>query len=126
MPSLTLPTRFRFPRLVTEVAEADSMYDGRDGHYVSVGLSALRAIEDALSDARVPPRRILDLPCGHGRVTRMLRARFPDAAITVCDIDRGGVDFAASRFGARAVYSVEDFGALDLEESYDLVWVGSL
>ena len=126
MPSLTLPTPFRFPRMVTELAEADGMYDGRDGHYVSVGLSALRAIEDALGDAPAPPRRILDLPCGHGRVTRVLRARFPEAAITVCDLDRGGVDFAAARFGARGVYSVEDFRALDLGEAYDLIWVGSL
>lgn len=126
MPSLTLPTPFRFPSMVTELAEADGMYDGRDGHYLSVGLSALRAIEDALGDAPAPPRRILDLPCGHGRVTRVLRARFPDAAITVCDLDRDGVDFAAARFGARGVYSVEDFRALDLGETYDLIWVGSL
>lgn len=125
MPSLTLPTPFRFPNMTTELAEADGMYDGRDGHYVSVGLSALRAIEDALGDAPAP-RRILDLPCGHGRVTRVLRARFPEAAITVCDLDRDGVDFAASRFGARGVYSVEDFRALDLGEAYDLIWVGSL
>jgi SAM-dependent methyltransferase len=126
MPFLTLPASFRFPSLVTEVAEDDAMYDGRDGHYVSVGLSALRAIDDALDDAPALPRRILDLPCGHGRVTRVLRARFPEAAITVCDLDRGGVDFAAARFGARGVYSVEDFRALDFGESYDLIWVGSL
>ncbi len=126
MPFLTLPAPFRFPGMLTELAEADGMYDGRDGHYVSVGLSALRAIEDALDDAPTPPQRILDLPCGHGRVTRVLRARFPEAAITVCDLDRGGVDFAAARFGARGVYSVEDFRALDFGESYDLIWVGSL
>jgi SAM-dependent methyltransferase len=124
MPFLTLPASFRFPSMVTEVAEDDAMYDGRDGHYLSAGISALRAIEDALDGA--PPRRILDLPCGHGRVTRMLRARFPQAAITVCDLDRGGVDFAAARFGARGVYSVEDFRGLDIGESYDLIWVGSL
>lgn len=124
MPSLTLPASFHFPNMTTELAEADGMYDGRDRHYLSVGLSALRAIEDALGEA--PPRRILDLPCGHGRVTRVLRARFPEAAITVCDLDRDGVDFTAARFGARGVYSVEDFRALHLGERYDLIWVGSL
>lgn len=126
MPSLMLPPSFRFPSMSTEVAEGDSMYDGRDRHYLSVGMSALRVIEDALGNDAPAPRRILDLPCGHGRVTRVLRARFPEAAITVCDLDREGVDFAAARFGARGAYSVEDFRALDLGEAYDLIWVGSL
>ena len=56
----------------------------------------------------------------------MLRARYPSAQITVSDLDRGGVDFAAARFGARAVYSVADLTALELGETFDLIWVGSL
>lgn len=100
------------------------MHDGRDAHYLEVGLSALACIAEALGGAE--PRRILDMPSGFGRVTRLLRARYPQAAITVCDLDRPGVDFAATCFSARPVYSVEDFTKLRLDETYDLVWVGSL
>ena len=121
---LTLPPGFPFPGLVRAVADGDSMYAGSDEHYLAVGLSALACISDALAGRR--PRRILDLPSGYGRVTRLLRARYPEAAITVCDLDRPGVDFAAAQFSARPAYSVEDFAELALGESYDLVWVGSL
>ena len=105
------------------VSKADTML-ADDGHYLWVGQSALAAIEKALSGE--DPRNILDLPCGFGRVTRALRARFPQAAITVSDLDRPGVDFSASEFNARPAYSVRDFRELDLGEVYDLIWVGSL
>lgn len=125
MPFLTLPPEFPLPGMVTEVSPRDTMFDGSDAHYLSAGLSALRAIEAAIGKGQAP-RRILDMPCGHGRVTRVLRARFPDAAITVCDIDRDGVDFASDRFAARGVYSDTDFRRLAFDENYDLIWVGSL
>ncbi|MGG5887557.1 methyltransferase [Falsiroseomonas sp. HC035] len=49
-------------------------------------------MERALGEAE--PQKILDLPCGFGRVTRVLRVRFPHASITACDLDREGVEFA--------------------------------
>jgi SAM-dependent methyltransferase len=125
MPSLTLSPDYPLPGIVTELSPRDTMFDGRDAHYLSAGLSALRAIEAAIGDGPAP-RRILDMPCGHGRVTRVLRARFPDAGITVCDLDRDGVDFASDRFRARGVYSHTDFRRLRFDEAYDLIWVGSL
>lgn len=125
MSSLALPAKFPLPNLITELSERDTMFDGSDEHYLSVGISALRAVEMARGDGPAPCR-ILDLPCGHGRVTRALRARFPEAAITVCDIDRQGVDFASSRFGAHGIYSRGDFRSLALGKAYDLIWVGSL
>lgn len=111
--------------MVTAVADDDAMFDGRSDHYLSVGLSALHAINGVVAELG-EPERILDLPCGHGRVTRVLRARFPEAALTACDIDRSGVDFSAAHFGARGVMSVQDFRQLDLGGRYDLIWVGSL
>ncbi len=110
--------------MVRAVSDGDTMHDGRDEHYLAVGLSALACISDAMAGRQ--PRRILDLPSGFGRVTRLLRAQYPRAAITVCDLDRPGVDFAAAQFDARPAYSVEDFTTLALGETYDLVWVGSL
>ena len=111
------------PGLDLTVSKTDTMMSN-DPHYLSVGESALAIIERALGG--MEPASILDLPCGFGRVTRVLRARFPQASITVSDLDRPGVDFSAYRFGARGVYSVQDFRELDLGETYDLIWVGSL
>jgi hypothetical protein len=64
-------------------------------HYFSVRLSALRAIEGAIahSNANFDVGRILDFPCGYGRVLRFLRARFPAASITAYDIDPVALDF---------------------------------
>jgi len=125
MTTLAIPDSFSVPGLIADVADADTMFNGDSRHYLAVGLSALGVIEAALCDAR-PPRRILDLPCGFGRVTRMLRARYPSADITVCDLDRAGVDFTAACFGARGVYSEQDFRDLQLGATFDLIWVGSL
>ena len=125
MSTLTLPDDFPLQQIVTEVADGDTMFDGRSDHYLGVGLSALRLVEAAMLGAP-PPRRILDLPCGFGRVTRALRARYPSAEITACDLDRPGVDFAAARFAARGAYSSPDFHDLELGARFDLIWVGSL
>lgn len=109
------------------IGVGDEMYAGNIDHYMGVGLSAMRSILPVLRAAgREQPQRILDLPCGHGRVMRWLRARFPDAHITACDLNRGGVDWCAKAYGARAVYSLADLDALDLGEPYDLIWCGSL
>src|SRR5437870_5495298 len=89
-------------------------------HYLESGRAALTAA------GKTDVRRILDLPCGHGRVLRVLKAAFPGAALTACDIDRDGVDFCASRFGAEPVYSVEDPGRIPVRGPFDLIWVGSL
>ncbi len=124
MKALVTPPDFPLATMRTEVADGDTMFDGRSDHYLSVGLSALDCVEAALQGRT--PARILDLPCGFGRVTRVLRARYPAAQISVCDLDRPGVDFAAAQFDARPIYSVDDLAELRLGEKYDLVWVGSL
>jgi SAM-dependent methyltransferase len=103
---------------------------GLDG-YFTIGREGLHCVEAALlavPDTFRPPRieRILDMPCGHGRVLRFLRAAFPDAEITACDVDRDGVDFCARTFGVRGVYSRDDPQEIDLDGGFDLVWCGSL
>lgn len=69
---------------------------------------------------------ILDLPCGHGRVLRWLRAHYDYARITACDLDRDGVDFCSKQFGATPVYSEPDLRRLPFDTQFDLIWVGSL
>ena len=91
------------------------------GAHLRAGLSALQCVRRAIAE----PQRILDFPCGQGRILRVLAAAFPAAEIVACDIERGGVDFCASTFGAKPVYSEEDPRALDLG-TFDLIWCGSL
>jgi SAM-dependent methyltransferase len=95
--------------------------------YLATGESALKAIRLAQLAARVPDfHSILDLPCGHGRVMRWLRAAYPRAELSACDILRDGVDFCAEAFAARAVYSRPRIMADEFPARYDLIWVGSL
>lgn len=97
------------------------MYVGDGEHYFSVGLSALRCI-----GAIPEPSRVLDMPCGHGRVLRFLRERWPDAEMVSCDLDEDGVAFCAERLGAKPVMSSTDLAGLDLPGDFDLIWCGSL
>jgi SAM-dependent methyltransferase len=110
------------------ISPKDTMYaPGHVDHYFSTAQSAIDAIQSGLLAAGVPsPQNILDLPCGYGRVQRMLKAYFPAAEITACDLDREAVDFCADQFGARKFYSTEDFSQLELPGKFDLIWVGSL
>jgi SAM-dependent methyltransferase len=92
-----------------------------------VGLSAIRAIDSALAAAGASaPRRMLDMPCGHGRVLRFLRARFPEAAAVACDLDDDGVAYCAERFGAEGVRSSAHLASVELPGDFDLIWCGSL
>lgn len=110
------------------VHPGDEMFDhALPYQYFDVGWSALKAVEAGLAEAGVAEvGRILDVPCGHGRVLRMLRARWPGAAVTACDLNREGVDFCVASFAARGVYSANPITDVDAGEDYDLVWVGSL
>jgi SAM-dependent methyltransferase len=74
---------------------------------------------------RNPPRRILDLPSGYGRVLRSLQAEWPEAEVTACDIHRPAVDFCAQELGAVPVYGTEDPFDLDIGP-FDMAWCGSL
>ena len=95
--------------------------------YLATGRSALRAVRLAQYAAGVGDfTSILDLPSGHGRVLRWLRAAYPDAGLTASDLLTDGVDFCAKTFGAEAVYSLPSPPADIFTERFDLIWVGSL
>jgi SAM-dependent methyltransferase len=112
-----------------EISPNDNMFQGDRAHYFSVGESALRSIWLALAAAgedAADIERILDLPCGHGRVLRVLRAAYPRAEITACDLDRDAVDFCKKTFGAVPVYSSIRPAELLPEARFHLIWCGSL
>jgi SAM-dependent methyltransferase len=124
---LAAPERELLRQVESRISPRDTMYTGDGAHYFKVGLSAMRAVEEAMRGANLSAvGRILDLPCGHGRVLRFLVRRFPQAAFTACDLDRNGVDFCARAFGATPVYSMTDLDALSFGTRFDLIWCGSL
>jgi SAM-dependent methyltransferase len=112
-----------------EIAPRDHMFnsDPNPVHYHALGWGALDCIRLALLAAQKETvSSILDLPSGHGRVTRILRAEYPDARLTACDIDRDGVDFCAETFDAKPVYGHERATDVELGDTFDLIWCGSL
>ncbi len=111
----------------TSISPHDEMFSGNSEHYFSVGRSALLNIRCALQLAGAsPPKRVLDLPCGHGRVMRTLKAEFADAEISACDINLDGVQFCCQEFGAVPIPSHRDCSQIPLKGEYDLIWCGSL
>lgn len=125
---LRIPLSYPYRNVVDVVSGHDQMLAGEDhGHYLGVGLSALANISRALKTCGLPaPDSILDLPCGHGRVSRALKAAFPESALYVSDIDQDCVDFCADAFGAYGLPSHADFSSLAFDRQFDLIWVGSL
>ncbi|MCF3649482.1 class I SAM-dependent methyltransferase [Synoicihabitans lomoniglobus] len=110
------------------VSKRDDMVSpGEEEAYFEIGR---RALDLAMFAGRLCDKphfqNILDLPCGHGRVMRWLRAQYDYATITGCDLDRDGVDFCAQQFGAQAVYSERDLTSLPFRDQFDFVWCGSL
>ena len=120
----------RQPRIEvpTQISPNDLMYDeGGDARYWQCGESALQCVRLALLAAgKDDVGSILDLGCGHGRVLRWLKAAFPDAQLTACDIDPDAVEFCARTFGATPAYSREDPAQIELDGEFDLIWSGSL
>jgi SAM-dependent methyltransferase len=101
--------------------------DGLEEQYFALGR---RALELILFSGRLCDKPhyhdILDLPCGHGRVLRWLRAHYDYARITACDLDRDAVDFCRERFRAEGVCSQPDLNQLSFPAPFELVWCGSL
>jgi SAM-dependent methyltransferase len=102
------------------------MWESGQQWYFEIGMSALVCIRRALAIAGVTPASILDMPSGHGRVCRMLKAAWPQARLTACDLDADGVDFCVATLGTEGAYSREDIGDFELPGTFDLVWCGSL
>jgi hypothetical protein len=120
-------TRGVVPTLNPHDPEWDGSEPWQVQHYFDVGEDALGVIVAALSSTeRQFPRTILDFPSGSGRVTRQLRAFFPDAEIWVCDIDAEHLRFCAAQFGAKPALSQHDLTNVRFEVDFDLIFCGSL
>jgi len=115
--------------IISTISKNDEMFEGNQEIYLSIGKSALKCIDNALSAAekkRDDIKTILDFGCGHGRVLRVLRAAFPNCSITACDVNRDGVNFCKKTFDAIPIYSEREIEKLSIHSRFDLIWVGSL
>jgi hypothetical protein len=111
------------------MAPGDPMFAGHMDHYSSVGQSALRAIAAARLLANVgDPASVLDFACANGRVTRWLKAAFPNAELHVADINPEWATWSAKTFGATAWYSTPDLRDVGprAPRKFDQIWCGSL
>jgi len=96
-------------------------------NYFEVGTSAVEVIISACIVSKLTNvTKVLDLPCGHGRVLRHLVALFPDAQIDACDLDKEGLEFCAATFNVRPILSLEELTEVKFDSTYDLIWIGSL
>jgi SAM-dependent methyltransferase len=112
-----------------EIAPDDQMFEGYLRQYFRIGRSALDCISAAMVSAGMASgsvRRILDFPSGHGRALRYLKAEFPQAELTACDVDPSAVAFCERTFGALGVESSPKVSEIALDGDYDLIWSGSL
>ena len=97
-------------------------------HYARVGRSAIDAIERALGAAGrsfADVESCLDMPCGYGRVLRLLAQEIAPERITACDINRQAIRFCAQQFGVAALRSTPRLDGMRLGR-HDLIWCGSL
>lgn len=117
-------------KISIKIHPEDGMYLPTEGagHYFSVGLSAIRCIDNILKKIgdRKPIASILDFPCGYGRVSRFIKVMFPKAQMTVAEIDPEMVNFCKREFSAQGFLSKEDISELNFPGEFDLIWCGSL
>jgi SAM-dependent methyltransferase len=120
----------RNPRVVTRVAAKEDMLTGGPDLrlYFEVGESAMGEIRIGLRAAgAAEPQKILDLPCGYGRVLRYIRAAWPRAEITAMDLNPAAVGFCARTFRAVPVVSQQPLWLVsEAGTEYELLWCGSL
>jgi SAM-dependent methyltransferase len=117
----------RYPDgVIEQVSPRDHMFRVRK-RYLRSGQKALDCIRlGMLAAGRTTVASALDLPSGHGRVLRWIKAEFPDARLGAGDIDHDGVDFCAATFGATPVYGHEHPADIEIDAPYELIWCGSL
>ena len=108
------------------IASTDGMFHGNGTHYLTCGASALNAIRACITLANITPKSFLDFGSGAGRVTRWLRAAYPNACISVTDIREADLEFCSTEFDALTWVTKIDIDLLEAPLTYDLIWVGSV
>jgi SAM-dependent methyltransferase len=106
----------------------DDMFTGSIEHYESVGKQLASLVGTAAGLLGLTSPKILELPCGYGRVTRHLVGMFSRDNILSCDIMVPATEFVAHEFGVRvhpAQDPVHELTGID-SASVDIAVMGSL
>lgn len=108
-----------------------SRYAEHYDQYCSVqNLCALKLIEknktdgmrSLLSKKAGEPLRILEIGCGTGNYTKLLRKRFPGTKIKVLDISPAMVEIAKRKLGEeRLTFLVADAETINFKEQFDFI-----
>jgi len=80
---------------------------------------AIKLLEKELKRMYLKPERILDVGCGIGSLTPLLRKLYPESEILGIDISSSMVNIAKKRYGNIALFKNLDF--LDFKEKQDLI-----
>ena len=113
------------PRVSLAVADADIMLKKSSAaHYLRTGFSALDSIRRTAGGMQ--PKTVLDFGCGYGRVLRVFKAAWPEAAVTVCDLMPDGLAFCMEHFDVCGFRSRADAVMPSLAHRFDLIWAGSV
>lgn len=111
-----------------EIHEKDWMAKGKSPEwYFRRGYEALAIVAYEVQRARFRPETILDFGCGHGCVTRMLVAHWPQACIFGQDVNLEWLAWVRQVFGVKTLASAATIREVELpRESYDVIWAGSV
>jgi SAM-dependent methyltransferase len=107
-----------------EVSPLDTMLDGSGiDAYLDIGKSAADQCKRALGDRQAS--RILDFPCGYGRVTRWFRNEWPNAEIFGVETDINALEFVTKTFGITPIVADANLN-MQIPDNIDLIFSGSL
>ena len=113
---------------MAQIHPDDDMFTGSLEHYESCGQQFARFAQKAAELAGISSPRLLELPCGYGRVTRHLVKCFEPGRIDVADIMIPAVDFTAATFGVHGHHvgdPVNEFRGIPAGV-FDIAVMGSL
>jgi len=98
--------------------------------FLASGEMVVADIEGALGSvgrSMAQVRKFLDFGCGCGRLIIALRKRWPDLEITGCDVDERGILWCQRHLqGSKCVVNDALPPAPFEDESFDLIWCGSV
>lgn len=88
--------------------------------YANVQSKAARELLDSITQDRL--KRILEVGCGTGNYTLLLRERFRAARIKATDLSKKMVEVAQAKLKDKGIdFLVADSEKIELEESFDLI-----